>query len=784
MSAPRGFAARVGAAVTAVAVLVAGLVAVMVGSASSAGATTSTKLAPGDVDRVLLVSLPGVGWSSISEDATPNLWKLFETSAVGNLTVRTQGRPDLASGYLTLGAGTRALAPQTPVDGAGMQPDEPFGEVTARDAFRHNTGRDVGSGVLQLGLEPILTANHEQRIEVAVGALGDTVRKAGRGRAVIANGDGNDPDQPDELRRDAVNALMGIDGVVPDGRVDGTLLERHEGSPFGVRYDDAEVVDAFREAWSPGAVVLVEGSDLVRADAFGPTASTEQASVELRRAVRRTDALVGALLDEVDLDRDAVVVVSPTRARTGALTAVAVHAPGVPAGLLSSASTRRAGFVLLSDVAPTVVSLLGLPRERDMSGSPFRVGAARPLPSRVESLVAATNASAFRERVRATATYVFAIALAVVLAAAAWVIARRRGSRARAAVVVGALALLAYPAATYLARLIPFYERSRLEYWGFLVLLSFAIALVAQAVTRRRPEDAAMLVLGVLVVLLIGDVVTGARLQLSSSFGYSAAVGIRVAGVGNVAYAILGASAVLFAGLIARRVGGRRGAVVAIAVMGVALIVDIAPFWGSDVGGVLSLVPAFGVAALGLLGVRVRLTWRATAIAVGATISGLVALTALDLSRPADARTHLGRLAQQVADHGVTPFADTVIRKVDANLDTWTTTEWRAALAVSVLFGAFLVWSERARARAMFTAMPEMASAFTGLAVLTIVGYVVNDSGAVVPAVAMSIGALVLVVLLIDHGDPAASSRPSSRSTAAQDAVSTVAVTRAVSSQE
>ena len=36
-----------------------------------------------------------------------------------------------------------------------MEPDEPFGVVTARDAFRLNTGRDVTSGVLQLGLEAV-----------------------------------------------------------------------------------------------------------------------------------------------------------------------------------------------------------------------------------------------------------------------------------------------------------------------------------------------------------------------------------------------------------------------------------------------------------------------------------------------------------------------------------------------------------------------------------------------------------------------------------------------------
>ncbi|MFI5047434.1 MAG: hypothetical protein ACHQIG_10265 [Acidimicrobiia bacterium] len=766
------------------AALVTAVIVVLVGvtGATGAGAATSTQLAPGAVDRILIVSTPGVGWSSINEATTPNLWHLFESSAVGNLTARTLGRPDITSGYVTFGAGTRAIAPQTPVDGAGMEPDEPFGTVTARDAFRLDTGRDVTSGILQLGIEPIVAANDAQRVEVTVGALGDTLRRAGLARAVIANGDGHAPDQPGDLRRDAVNALMGGDGVVPAGRVASSLLEAHESAPFGLRYDNGAVVDAFGAVWGPRAVVLVEGSDLVRADTFASTATSEQASRQLHRSLRRTDELVGSLLAQVDLRHDAVVVVSPTRARSGVLTAVAVHAPGVPAGLLTSASTRRPGFVLLSDVAPTLVSLLGLPRDHDMSGSRFSAGAAKPLPARVRKLTNETSAAVFRDHVRASATYLFAIALALVLGVAAYVFTTGRGRRARAALAVGALAALAYLPAVYLARLVPFYEHGNGAYWTFLVVVSLALALVALGVARNNADDAALLMLAFVVGVIVVDVLTGARLQLSSAFGYSAAVGIRVAGLGNVAYAVLGSCAVLLAGYLTHRIGGRRGALVAIAVMGVALVVDIAPFWGSDVGGVLSLVPAFGVAALGLLGVRVRFTWRATAIAAGVTAVVLAALTALDLSRPADARTHLGRLAQQIADRGVTPFADTVVRKVDANLQTWSTTEWRVALAVSVVFGVYVIWFEGSRLRAVVGAVPEMRPAFTGLGVLAVAGYVFNDSGAVIPAIVASIGALVLVLLVVQHGGESATAPPSRRRT--QRAPSTSPVTRAVSSHE
>jgi hypothetical protein len=752
--------------------------ATVVTGAGRSGAATSTLLEPG-VPRVLVISTPGVGWSAIDPEDTPNLWRLFEGAAVGNLTARTIGRADLASGYLTMGAGTRATASRSPLDGAGMEPTERFGDVLARDAFLLTTGRAVDGGVLQLGLEPILAANAEERVDVTIGTLAEVLTDAGWARAVIGNGDGSYPDQSDVMRRYAVNALMTDSGVVPAGRAGTALLQEDPDAPFGVRYDNDAVVAAFREVWHRDSVVLVEASDLVRADAFGLIATPERAAASLRRAMRHTDALVGQLLDEVDLARDAVVVVSPTRTRGAVLSAVAVHAPGVPPGLVTSASTRRAGFVLLSDVAPTVLGLAGLPRDRDMAGSRFTVGRAQPLTARIDTLQDATDASLFRDRVRGPVTLVYTVLLAVLLGLTAWTIARERlGRRWRALLSTGALALLCYVPMVYVARLVPLHDIGTPAYWSFLVGGSLLAAATIRIVTRGRAPDAVLVALGLVVAVLVLDVVTGANLQLSSAFGYSASVGIRVAGFGNVAYAMLGAAALLVSGLLAHRIGGRRGAWLGCAVLAVALVADVAPFWGSDVGGVLSLVPAFGVAAVLLLGIRFHLTWKVALIAAAVTLVVLGAVTAFDLSRPADARTHLGRLAQQVADRGLSPFANTIARKVDANLNTWSSSEWRLLLVVAVVFLALLALRHRDALHRVVDAIPELRASLAGLAVLAVLGYAFNDSGVMVPAAALSVASAALVVLLL--GD-AMRARP--QRGAATEA-STASVVAAAVSQE
>ena len=99
--------------------------------------------------------------------------------------------------------------------------------------------------------------------------------------------------------------------------------------------------------------------------------------------------------------------------------------------------------------------------------------------------------------------------------------------------------------------------------------------------------------LGLLLVVQIGDVMTGSHLQIATVFGYSPTVGGRFAGFGNLSF-----------GQVAhgRHPPGRDprppprpavGCPGAVAVLAVTLVADGMPIWGSDVGGVLAAVPAF-----------------------------------------------------------------------------------------------------------------------------------------------------------------------------------------------
>jgi hypothetical protein len=727
----------------------AALVVLLVGAAF-AGPAGAAPVRPRR--NVLVLSLPTLAWSDLYTGRTPNLDRLLSGSAVAALSVRDVVRStSAADGYAAISAGTRARGA---VDsGEVLQPDEDYFGIPAAAAFRKNTGLTVHDGVVNLDQPQVVRRNQRLDFDAEVGALGQALEDAHVPRGVIANADGRDGTLAPPFAREGGSALADQAGVTPAGAVSGDLLMADPTSPFNLRYDPAAVLSAFDRLWPAGGVVMVEGSDLARVDRYRTNATPAQ-QIRLRNAALvRTDALVGHLLERVDLAKDAVLVVAPYHSSAGVhLTVTGVHAPGVTPGLLRSASTRRAGFVEIVDVAPTILDLAGVDRPDSMEGRPFERTArgAATGERRAHDLLVINRSAKFRDHMVGQVATIFVVLQGLLLVAA--LVSARRRPVVRRLVGVAALGLLGFLPATYLAGLIQFYRWTDLAYWGFLAAVSIGIGVGAEAVGRRNRLDPLLLALGVIYGLLVVDMLVGAPLQLNTVFGYSPTVGGRFAGMGNLAYGQFAGAAFLIAGLLLRRLTGRRIAVpAALGVLGLAIIIDGSPMWGSDVGGVLAFVPAIGVTASIVSGRRIRV--RSAAIWGAATLAVISAFAALDLSRPADQRTHLGRLVESMSHHGLSSLTTVVTRKLAANLSVLTSTVWTVMVPIALCFVVFLVWKLPGSARSIRETLPEVLGA---LAVVGFLGFALNDSGIAVPGVMLGVinAALVyMVVRIVPAGD-------------------------------
>jgi hypothetical protein len=716
-------------AVAAIVLVAAAVAAVSVGAAGARELHQPSPGASEHVRRVLVLSLPGTTWAALSRSDTPHLDALLARAAVGSTSVRGIKRETrTGDGYVTIGAGTAA---------AGVRRVEGLA--------------DNGPGGVVSRARPELADDAERRHRGAeIGALGESLAEAGVARAVIANADTSlEGDDPTSRHREAALALADRHGIVPAGVVDRRLLRADPAAPFGVSLDPDRAVEAFREAWDvPGrAVVVFEASDLARLHISARQAGGAVDAALLDRTLRATDELAGRLLETVD-ERDAVVLTAPSDPGDGIhLTVGALRAPGRPPGLLDSATTRRAGYVTLPDLGPTVLDLLDITRPDSMEGRPYEIHprswAAPPL----ERFAEADREARFRDRMLGPVAGTYVVIEILLSLLVTYVLVRHPGwTVLRGGFDFVGLWLLAVVPLTFLGAVLD------LDTVGpyLALVVGGGVILAAGAAALRGTMQPLALLLGLLLALHVGDVVTGSHLQLSTVFGYSPTVGGRFAGFGNLTFGQVAAGSVLLAGIIAYMVPGRRGVRIAGAVLVVALLADGLPFWGADVGGVLAAVPAFALVALGLSG---RTVSRRSLVALAAGgVAVVCALGFVDLLRPAESRTHLGRLFEQIGSDGIRPFTDAVQRKIATNLSVIPTSIWIPLVPAVLGFYAWLAYGSSFRLREIKGRAPQMRPAFVGLLVAAALGLALNDSGVAIPAMMLGVLNPVLVRLAL-HTD-------------------------------
>ncbi|HEX2564675.1 MAG TPA: hypothetical protein VHK25_12200, partial [Acidimicrobiales bacterium] len=651
--------------------------------------------------RVLIVSMPRLVWQDVADLAPPNLVSLLERSAVASLSVRAIGpRTDLGEGYVTLGAGNRARV-QRGRAGDAVDADEVIGPNTGAELYRAVTGEDPGSAsVLSLAVGEAVADADRLLYGSEPGAMGQAISDAGLSAAVIANADGGPPLGADERHREAALAMMDEAGRVAGGTVGAQLGVVDLAAPEGRRMDPEAVLTAFDEAWDGGAsAVLVEMSDLERADRNRLPATGPARAAGLAAPLADADELLGELLERVDFSRDRVLVVSPAAPENlGRLTTFALAGRGIEPGLARSATTRRDGFVTLPDVGATVVDSLGLDLPDSMNSTPITSAGGSPFELEDAARLADVDEiSRFRDRTVGPVSVVYIVLQVLTYGLAALALSRR--SRRLVQLVGGAaLLILATPPVAFLSGL-GRYDRLGLVPYVVAVFVAAAIvAALARLARRSHPFLPALALVGVNWLLQIVDVALGSRLQLNTPFGYSPIVAGRFQGFGNLAFAILAASAIVVAtgplGLRQRvwPVDAAVGYVTprsylgwAAGILALTFLVDGLPSMGADVGGVLATVPAFALVLVLLAGWRVSVAKAVIVCAV--TVAALAALALLDLSRPESSRTHLGRFAQRVVDGDAGIVLE---RKLRSNVSILTSSVWTWLVPACLAFLAFL----------------------------------------------------------------------------------------------
>jgi hypothetical protein len=681
--------------------------------------------------RVVVFSVSPLGFADLERGHTPNLDALLHRGSVAAMSVRTTSRrPSAAEGYLSLGAGSR-LTVRGENPGQAFRADEDVAGTSAADLLQARAGLSATGDIVALGAIRSLDANRGSAVATGPGSLGQDLRRAGIRTAVVANGD-----QPATLGssvvvdRSAAMAVMDDHLSVSTGAVQNReLLARDPHAPFGVRADRTKFLGAMDRALQQAGVVVADPGDLNRAEAFASLATSAAAARARADALERTDALLGAVLDRAGPDTLVLVVSVAPPGEGFRLTPFVATGAGVPAGYTVSPSTKRKGVVVLTDLAPTILSAMGVPVSEDFAGNPLRYQAGHV---DVGLLRAYDRETAFREHTYYPWAVAFIVYQAVVYLLAAFVLTRRVDMR-RSRPVVRELVLsaAAFPLATFVYRVLPSSASYGGAAWPVLFVITALIVLVAMQF-RRQPLSPLCAIMAVTIAVIVYDACTGTRLHVDSWLGYSLHSAGRFYGIPNTTFAVLAACSVLFVAAWVQYSPRPREALFGSALLlAFVAIADGAPILGGDVGGIITFIPLFTLTLIALAGRRVRL--RTVLILIAVTVAVVAVAAGLDLLRAPEARTHLGRFAARLFDEGPSVLTDTFLRKQGANLRILRVSIWSWMIPIVMGFLLYVLVWERQWPSLLPPRSPLRIGAIAVVAG-ALLGFLSNDSGPIVIA--------------------------------------------------
>lgn len=424
-------------------------------------------------------------------------------------------------------------------------------------------------------------------------------------------------------------------------------------------------------------------------------------------------------------DRGLVIAIARPTGKSDAPLPIGIAGAGFD-GNLTSDSTRMDGYVLSTDIAPTILHHFGIAIPSEMSGQPIRsegsvdVAAIESLGDRLEVI------SSRRGPVIGLNIVVWLLALGLICLLS-------RGRLARPAVRVTGLAIVYLPLVLLLGALLAPGETGE----RLLVLLLCPLMAVATLLFQRGFRALA-LASAVTVLAYAVDVIAGSPLTSLSLLGPNPGLGVRFYGIGNELEALLAVLVVAgtgagLAGFAPK--GSPRAASIAFVAAGLlAALVFAAGRFGADVGAAIVFPAGAIVAAMAVAG-RGRRPLLLAVVAAPVAVLALLAL--IDLLSGANA--HLTRSVLDAG--GLGDLANVAQRRLQLSAHSFVRPVLIAFLPV-VAAVAVLTYLRRDRLRAWLSGVAAMRAGLLGALAATAIGTLANDSGALL----LEIGTAYLLV--------------------------------------
>jgi hypothetical protein len=514
------------------------------------------------------------------------------------------------------------------------------------------------------------------------------------------------PGTPAAACRDWFSAAVKRAGTAPDEIEPGLLVERLEAAGLGAT--------GLGPATCPLGIA-------------GPRSASPSSSREAGAfvAIRSSLADAARFAKEAGPRRLVIAIAAPT-GKSDDPVPIGIAGPGFD-GNLTADTTRTDGYVLSTDVAPTILEFFGLGVPDQMTGQAIRSEGSVD-PGAIEALGARMAVISHRRGP------VIGLSLLAWVLAALLLIAVSRGALARVAVRLLGLSVIYLLLALLLAAALEWSQYAEMA-----LVMAAGPAFAALTLAALRDYRALAVAAALTVVAYALDAIAGSPLSALSLLGPNPGLGVRFYGIGNeleasLAVLIVGGIGAGLAGFLPRLSPGRCAAAFLVIGLVFAGIFASGEF-GADVGTAIDFPIGVAVAAVVVTGGRAR----RIALVVLVPVIVLVLLALADLVTGAN--SHFTRSVLDAG--GLHSLGDTAQRRLEQTANSFARPVLLVVLPLVAILAA-LAWVRRATLAGWVRDVPAMRAALLGAVAATIVATLANDSGALL----LEIGAAYLLVFL------------------------------------
>ena len=686
--------------------------------------------------KLVVVTVNHLTLQDISQNATPNLYKIIESGAVSLLSPNCSGPKTETSVLLTAASGNPSAA-DIWLKNIRCADELIFPPTTAGMEFKLRTGLTPKpqSGVF-LDIAKAESLNHAPKGGFKTGLLGDSLKAAGKTIYALGNADVESDVTP--LQCDRSSAIIGCDSQ--------GIIDRFDPFPSGVPKgrsnwltDPDKLAESVSKALNESDAVVACFGDLVRLDELKLNMTDRSHSIWRLRALRRLDMLAGRLIECCNKQNAALVIVSfglPELKTWDQLPPVLIW--GYGSGMLTSASSRTSGLITAADFAPTMLKILEINPIRRVVGRHAYTSNVPVEMGKLEELNARVNVNRkLLDPMGGVCAGLAAIAFCSFAIVTAFGL--KVNIKSRYMMRFGMLAVISLPSGMLLASAFP---PGVLWYIGATVVISLSAAAIALRVADKYASCrgcAPAIIYAWTVLLIIADAFAGSplcRYAMPSSYQLA---GMRYFGTGNeyaaFAIAMAGCAILSFGAMFPqKKMFIQRIAAITGAVLSVSLGWGI---FGANYGATAAAITTFALIWLSFFRERFHLRHIILAV-LGGMFTSFV-LSEIDAFIMGEMSAHAGRAVNTANSEGFGYLLDILLRKIGFNLKT----VFGAIAGMIILaFSPFLYfWFSKIHAKVnrILDPIPAVRSGYLAMVAGSGAAFLLNDSGIVMAAIMLGI---------------------------------------------